>query len=246
MERRHPAAVATFFAPDPLAAGQVALLGEEVAHHMRVRRVEPGETVRLVDGHGGRALGVLRRLAKGSAHVEVTGEVEQVEPVAPVHVLVPVADRDRMLWLAEKLAELAIASWRPVLWRRSRSVTPRGEGAGFHAKVRARMEAALEQSGGAWLPVLHPDAPVERALAALPEGTRLLLHAEGTPLLAALSAAPAGEPVVLAIGPEGGMEDDEVERFTAAGFRPVALGGTILRFETAAVAAVAVARAAHP
>ena len=128
MERRDPASVATFFAPDPLEAGQTSLLGEEVAHHMRVRRIEIGETVRLVDGVGGRARGVLRRLAKGSAHVEVGAEVEAVPHLLDVHLLVPVADRDRMLWLAEKVAELGVASWRPVVWRRSKSVSPRGEG----------------------------------------------------------------------------------------------------------------------
>ena len=244
VERRHSTAVATFFAPDPLEANQTAVLGEEVAHHMRVRRVEPGQTVRLVDGHGGRALGTLRRLAKGRADVEVGAEVEQVRAPAAVHLLVPVADRDRMLWLAEKVAELGLASWRPVTWRRSKSVSPRGEGAAFHVKARARMVGALEQGGGAWLPTLYPDATIERAMGALPDGTRLLLSADGQPMQRVLTGPPAvSAPVILAIGPEGGMEPDEIARFTDAAFRPVALGDSILRFETAAVAALAVVRA---
>lgn len=245
MERRDPASVATFFSPDPIGAGLIALLGEEVAHHMRVRRLELGDTVRLIDGTGARALGVLRRLAKGSAHVEVGAEIEQVAPPPDVHLLVPVADRDRMLWLAEKVAELGVASWRPVAWRRSRSVSPRGEGAAFHAKVRARMVGALEQSGNAWMPTLYPDAPVDRALVALPQGSRLLLSAAGDPILRTFAGpAAATAPLIMAVGPEGGMEDDEVERFTSAGFRLVALGATTLRFETAALAALAVVRAA--
>lgn len=245
MERRDPAPVATFFSPDPIGAGQTALLGEEVAHHMRVRRLELGDTVRLIDGTGALALGILRRLAKGSAHVEVGADIEQVPPQPDIHLLVPVADRDRMLWLAEKVAELGVASWRPVAWRRSRSVSPRGEGATFHAKVRARMVGALEQSGNAWMPTLYPDAPVDRALVALPQGTRLLLSTEGDPILRTFAgSAAATAPLIMAVGPEGGMEDDEVERFTSAGFRPVALGATTLRFETAALAALAVVRAA--
>ncbi len=244
MERRDSASVATFFAPDPLEAGQTALLGEEVAHHMRVRRVELGDAVRLVDGVGGRALGTLRRLAKGSAHVEVGASVEQVPHPVDIHLLVPVADRERMLWLAEKVTELGISSWRPVTWKRSRSVSPRGEGAAFHAKVRSRMTGALEQSGRAWLPTLYPDAPLDRALVALPEGGRLLLVAGGVPLLSAMRGDDAPQaPIIIAAGPEGGMEDDEVERFTAAGFRPIGLGDGILRFETAALAALAVLRA---
>ena len=161
MDRDRQPSLATFFAHEALTPGASALLGEDVAQHMRVRRIEPGATVRLLDGQGGRAMGVLRRLAKTSATVEV-GDVEQVAPAPALHLLVPIADKDRMLWLAEKATELGIASWRPVAWRRSRSVTPRGEGAAFMAKVRARMQSALEQSGGAWLPSAFPDASIER------------------------------------------------------------------------------------
>jgi 16S rRNA (uracil1498-N3)-methyltransferase len=56
------------------------------------------------------------------------------------------------------------------------------------------------------------------------------------------SAVPLQQPVVLAIGPEGGIEADELEALAGAGFHPVRLGPTILRFETAAVAALAIAR----
>lgn len=235
-----PLSVATFHSPDPLVEGVTVTLGEEVAHHMRVRRLEPGETVRLLDGEGGRALGVLRRLVKGSAQVEV-GPVEALEPAVPVHLMVPVADRDRMLWLAEKAAELGVASWRPVVWRRSKSVSPRGEGAPFQAKVRARMISALEQSGTPWLPTLYPDANLERGLLSAPqEGTRLLLDVDAPPILGEALQGP----VTIAVGPEGGFEADEREKVLAAGFRPVAIGDSILRFETAAVAAVAVVRAA--
>ena len=244
VERRASSPVATFYSPDALEAGQTAIMGEEVAHHMRVRRIEPGEVVRLTDGVGHRTIGTLRRLTKGRADVEVGEAVEEIESPPAIHLLVPVADRDRMLWLAEKVTEIGIASWRPVSWRRSKSVSPRGEGAGFHAKARARMIGALEQSGGAWLPSLYPDAPIDRALSALPEGARFLLDASGAGFLTAMGGPPAVRaPLVIAGGPEGGMEADEVARFTAEGFRPVTLGGTILRFETAAIAALAIARA---
>src|SRR5205823_3140287 len=161
-------------------AGALVTLGEDAAHHMRVRRLDAGDSVALRDGAGGTASGRLARLAKSHAVVEL-GAVSRVEPPPAIHLLTPVADRERMLWLAEKATELGIASWRPVLWRRSRSVGPRGEGAGFHAKVRARMIAALVQSEGAWLPELHPDAPVDRAMRALPDGARVVLDPDGAP-----------------------------------------------------------------
>jgi 16S rRNA (uracil1498-N3)-methyltransferase len=214
-------------------------LGEGVARHAHVLRLGLGAPVHLIDGAGHRASGTIVRLAKESAVIEVN-LVEDVPSPADVHLLVPVADRDRTLWLAEKCVELRAASWRPVFWRRSRSVKPRGEGPMFAARVRTRMIAALEQSSGARLPVLYPEATVERAVLAAPEGSRLLLARDGAPLLSCDLRAP----VTLAVGPEGGMERDEIDLLERGAFRPASLGDSILRFETAAIAALSVVRAA--
>ena len=239
MEHPDRAPVATFFSAERPIAGQELALGEDAAHHARVRRLDVGAALRVVDGEGRVARATLLRLAK--RHLALTvHDVELREAPPPAHVLVPVADRDRMLWTAEKCAELGATSWRPVLWRRSRSVTPRGEGPMFTGKARARMIGALEQSGGAWLPALYPEATVERAIAAAPAGTRLLLDVAGEPILGATITPP----VALAVGPEGGIEADEREQFVAAGWKPVSLGGSVLRFETAAVAGLAIIRAA--
>ncbi len=239
VERIGASSVATFFSTEPPVAGAITTLSDDAAHHLRVRRMGPSDRIRLTDGAGCVGVGILIRLSKSGGAVEVE-EVERVEPPPDVHLMVPIADRDRMLWLAEKSAELGATTWRPVLWRRSRSVTPRGEGTAFQGKIRARMISALEQSGGAWLPTLYPDAPLDRALAAVPSGTRFVLDAGGTPMLEA--SAPA--PVTIAIGPEGGLEDAELEALAAAGFRPVNIAAGILRFETAAVAGLAIVRAA--
>lgn len=241
MERGDPSGLAVFVTDDAPVSGATAVLGDDAAHHMRVRRLDVGTVVGLRDGAGHVATGTLVRLAKHSAQVEVTS-VTVVPPPRPVHLLVPVADRDRMLWLAEKAAEMACTSWRPVLWRRSRSVSPRGEGVTFLAKVQARMRSALGQSHGAWLPQLFPEATPDRAALAAPEGTRLMLDAGGVPMIGAGAPALEGT-ITLAVGPEGGFEPDEREALIAAGFVAVSLGRTILRFETAAVVALGIARA---
>ncbi|HKS07797.1 MAG TPA: RsmE family RNA methyltransferase [Gemmatimonadaceae bacterium] len=231
-----------FLVEEGFAARTTVTVGEDAARHMRVLRLGPGAPVTLLDGDGERASGTLQTLGKHSATVAVDA-VEPVAPLPAVHALVPIADRDRMLWLAEKSAELSLTSWRPVLWSRSRSVTPRGDSPSFHAKVRARMCAAIEQSGNAWLPTLYPTAPLERAIAALPPGTRVVLDGSGSPMRDALRAVSA-ESVVLAIGPEGGLDDDELTALDGAGFVRASLGAMTLRFETAAIVALANARAA--
>jgi len=231
--------LATFFCPDPMVAGRTAVLGEAEARHARVRRLGTGERVRLVDGAGSVATGLLIRIARTEAAVELE-EVRRVGPLPEVHLIAPVADRERMLLLAEKATELGVASWRPVLWRRSRGVSPRGEGITFNGKVRARMIAALTQSGGAWLPGMHPEAQLAAAAAAAPAGARWLLDADGE----AATLREAGPPVTVAVGPEGGIEPAERELLLEAGFVPVRVAPLTLRFETAAIAGLALARAA--
>ena len=239
MERRDHALAAFFVDDGGIEVGATIQLGEEVAHHARVRRLGPGERVALLDGAGRRAEGTIVRVARAAVSVSVE-ELSEIAPPPDVHLVVPVADRERMLWLAEKCTELGATSWRPLLWRRSRSVSPRGEGPAFAARLRARMVSALTQSGGGWLPAIHPDTTLDRAIAAAPGGVRLLLDPAGSPLLAERLSAP----LTIATGPEGGVEEDEREHLESAGFRRVALAGNILRFETAAVAALAIARAA--
>ena len=112
----------------------------------------------------------------------------------------------------------------------------------FLQKLRARMASALEQSGGAWLPATFPDATVETAIAAAPEGVRLVLNMGGASI-APLLPRDSTTPVTIVLGPEGGFEESELQAFGEAGFRPASLGTSLLRFETAGVAAIAVARA---
>jgi 16S rRNA (uracil1498-N3)-methyltransferase len=142
-----------------------------------------------------------------------------------------------MLWLAEKATELGVTSWRPVVWRRSKSVSPRGEGPTFQGKIRARMISALIQSGGGWLPDIFPEATIDNAVAAAPLGTRVLLSRDGEPM----AGVPMKAPVTIALGPEGGIEQAEKNVFIGAAYLPVKLSESTLRFETAGVAAVAIA-----
>ncbi len=234
VDRADRAPVATFYSPDSFVAGSSLTLGDDVAHHARVTRVAVGETVALRDGVGGIATGMLARIARSTVNVDVV-EVRSIEKPPEIHLLAPVADRERMLWLGEKAAEFGIATWRPVMWRRSKSVSPRGEGPMFQAKLKARMVSALTQSGGAWLPVIFPEAAVEAALAATPPGSRILLDKAGDGGIVSAFVAP----VSIAVGPEGGIETAEKEAFLAKDFKPMKVAGTTLRFETAGVAGIA-------
>ena len=234
-------AVATFFVAEAFAGGATATLDESAAHHARVKRLEAGDPVRLTNGAGLLGSGNIGAVKRGEVLVDVLS-VQSVERPAALHLRVPVADRDRMLWLAEKATELGVASWQAVRFRRSLSVSPRGEGDGFRAKILARMRNALEQSGGAWLPEMLPEVDAE-ALAAPNDTTPIVLDVGGPPLISAIGNAPKRFAPILLVGPEGGIEQTELVSLTSRGWRTASLGASTLRFETAGIAAIAVMRA---
>jgi 16S rRNA (uracil1498-N3)-methyltransferase len=232
--------VATFLVDDAITSGARIELSDAAAHHAHVKRLAVHDPVRVTDGAGHIGRGTIAALERGSATIEI-GEVETIPRPPAIHLRAPIADRDRMLWLAEKVAELGVASWQAVRFRRSASVSPRGEGPAFLAKAHARMVSALEQSGGAWMPTLLSDT-TPGGLALANDETGFLLDAAGAPL-PSLVSLPSAEAPVLLLGPEGGLEPAEVSELEEKGWRRGSLADTTLRFETAGVAAVAVCRA---
>lgn len=242
MEREDRAPVGTFYAPG--AWSDRVEPGEGAAHHAHVKRFAVGDLVRLSSGDGRRAIGEIAELSKRCFIVSLdTASIETVMAPARVDLWAPVGDRDRMLLLAEKSVELGAAAWQPVMYARSRSVSPRGEGDSFREKLRLRMIGALEQCGGAWLPERRADATLDVALAAravAPAGVCLLLDGGGEPIGEVVRGL-AG-PVRIALGPEGGLEPEERAQFIRAGWRAVSLGRNVLRFETAGIAALAIVR----
>lgn len=228
----------TVFVERELVRGTELDLPDDAAQHVRVRRATAGEPIRLVDGRGTVAAGLLTAIGKRSVTTAVE-TVERHEPPSELVALVPVADRDRMLWAAEKCVELQVTRWQPVIYERSRSVSPRGEGPKFAARVRARMESALEQSGGAWLPQVNAEIPAADVWSTVDTATRLIFQRDGARSIG--TTTPGA--VAFAIGPEGGFEQTEIEDALRQGWQSVSLGPTTLRFETAIIAAAAVVRA---
>ena len=242
MEREDRAPVGTFYAPG--AWSDHVELGEGAAHHAQVKRFAAGDIVRLSSGDGRRASGEIVVLTKRRLVVAIDAStIAEMAAPARVDLWAPIGDRDRMLMLAEKAVELGATAWQPVTYARSRSVSPRGEGESFRDKLRLRMIGALEQCGGAWLPELHRETTLDGALAACavaPAAACLLLDSGGEPMSEIVRGLEG--PVRIALGPEGGLEDEERAQFIRAGWRAVSLGGNVLRFETAGIAALAIVR----
>jgi 16S rRNA (uracil1498-N3)-methyltransferase len=223
-------------APLP-AAGQKAPLSKEEVSHARARRLRPGDPVVLFDGSGAEALGVVTVLGRGRAEVLVEELLPARDKGSGVALLVAGLRAERLAWLAEKATELSadrltlVATERTQSFRASREVVLRLE--------RVAREAAKQCEAARW-PSISGPIPFAAALSEDPDSQRLFLDAEGEPFASTLAA----RPVVLLVGPEGGWTDAERGAARAEGWTVAALPAGKLRAETAAIAAIVLARAA--
>ena len=222
------------------AAGQVVVVeGDEAHHAVAVRRMREGEQLVLTDGFGRSAVGSVAATGKRRLEVAVSSVSVVPEPAPAVTVVQALPKGDRGELAVEVLTEVGVA--RIVPWAASRSVAVwKGERAekGL-ARWRSTAREAAKQSRRAWHPEVLPLATTA-AVCSLVESASLavVLHEAASVPMASLDV-PATGSLVVVVGPEGGLSDDEVAAFTDAGARSVRLGSEGLRTSTAGVAAVA-------
>ncbi len=217
----------------------VTVEGDEAHHAVVVRRLRAGEQVTLADGLGVVVVGTVGVSSKRSFDVQVTAVREVAQPTPTVTVVQALPKGDRGELAVEVLTEIGAA--RIVPWTATRSVAVwRGERAAkSHAKWQSTAREAAKQARRAWHPVVLPLATTAD-VAALIGGADLavVLHEDASEPIGAIAVPDAGE-IVVAVGPEGGLTDDEISGFVAAGAVAVRLGDEVLRTSTAGVAAVA-------
>ncbi|MFN4242733.1 MAG: RsmE family RNA methyltransferase [Tepidisphaerales bacterium] len=218
-------------------------LPEPVAHHLvRVLRLADGAAVELFDTDGRTATATLRIdpvTAAVTAEVRDVTEAAAVRAVPTVRIASAVPKGDRADYLVEKLAELAVAEWCPLVTARS-VVKP--DGPSKPARWQRIAQEAARQSGSPRVLRIAPLTPLADAIAAYaPLGAVYgCTRPTSVPVTHLFRQPPSGpSPVCAFIGPEGGWTDDELARFVAAGVRPLSLGPTVLRVESAAVLAAA-------
>ncbi|HXY09789.1 MAG TPA: 16S rRNA (uracil(1498)-N(3))-methyltransferase [Terriglobales bacterium] len=223
---------------DRVSGNRAFLTGAHAAHLTRVLRARIGQEFDIAADNRIRR-GRITSIDSQQVELELGEEIPS--PSSPrVRLALAIFKFDRMEWAIEKCAELGASQIVPVIAHRTE---PRLASAAGKRVERWRriVRQAAEQSRQVQPPEILAPIKLEEA-AALPGSTRILL-AEGEKeitLLAALPSASTDSDVVLALGPEGGWTDREVEIFRAAGWLPASLGNAILRAETAAIAATAI------
>ncbi|WP_062442327.1 16S rRNA (uracil(1498)-N(3))-methyltransferase [Herbidospora daliensis] len=219
---------------------RLTLAGPEGRHAAAVRRITAGERVDVTDGAGRVAECAVDHAGKD--HLDLTVlRVYDIPPPSPRLVVVqglPKGDRGELA--VEMMTEAGVDAIVP--WSASRSITQwKGERAAKSlARWRSTAREAGKQARRFHLPeVLEPASTNQ--VAALLESAALavVLHEEAAEPLSRVDLPEKGD-IVVVVGPEGGVSDDEITRFREAGALPALLGPTVLRTSTAGVAAAAV------
>lgn len=226
------------------AGEQFHLTGAEARHAVTVRRLRAGETLELVDGDGTRVACEFLRGEKDAMTVRVTAVAHEPAPATAFILVQALAKGDRDLQAAESATELGVDQVIP--WQADRSVVrlKAERAARMLGKWQSTVVAAAKQSRRAHWPELaeHVNSNALAALIHSTPATRwFVLHeaaetAWGTLRTEELNAVGS---IGLIVGPEGGISDSELERFTAAGAHTVKLGREVMRASTAGPAALA-------
>jgi 16S rRNA (uracil1498-N3)-methyltransferase len=224
----------------PLAADAALDLPEAAARHVQVRRLQPGDALRLFDGRGREHEARVASMGRREVRVTVGPAVAPV-PELPVAMTlaVGVPANERMDTLVEKATELGVAAIQPLECERSVLRLSGERAARRREHWQAVAAAASEQCGRAVVPTVALPQRVDDWLTVLPaEGLRLVLSLADDAAPWARSAIGPG-PVVALSGPEGGLTPQEERAARAAGFLPVSLGPRVLRADTAPLALLA-------
>ena len=225
-----------FFCPDAPVDGLVTLLGDEARHLARVRRVGIGEVVDLFDGRGCSFPAEVRDLGRDRVTLRPVGPPTP-GPASPLDLTLATAvpKGDRFDWLVDKATELGVSRLVPIATERS-VVDPRATK--LDRLRRAVVESAKQCRRDRLMEIAGP-VDWSRFSGSAPAGLRLIADPAGLPIARLAGSIRRGDPAIVAIGPEGGFSPVEVEAALGLGWRAVSLGATVLRIETAGLAASA-------
>ena len=223
---------------DEVSDNRAALTGEHAYHLIRVLRARVGQEFDIATGATVRR-GHITSITPTRVEFEL-GEALLVTAPADLALLLAIFKFDRMEWAIEKCTELGVSRIIPVIARRT---DPRLASAAAKRADRWRRIAlqAAEQSRRATPPEIADPLALQQAITLT--GTRIVLAESGQNkhLRDVFSSDSREGEIRLAIGTEGGWADDEFQQFHKAGWISASLGPTILRAETAAIAATAIA-----
>ena len=224
---------------DRVEGDRAWLLGPNANHLFRVLRAKVGQEFDVA------ADGVLRSAkvvfaSHDQVEFELGAEVESAA-LPQITVYLSIFKFDRMEWALEKLTELGVGRIVPMIAQRTEEHLAKAAAKRVERWRKIAREASQQARRVAPPEIANPVA-LKKAIAQ-EQGSRILLAETEDQTLLKAALAECTPPLALAFGPEGGWSETEVELFVVSGWKSASLGNTILRAETAAIAAMAVAAA---
>lgn len=234
-----------FHVPQALAAGQQLELPADVAHHVNVVRMEPGDTLTLFNGDGGEYRAVLTEVQKKKAWAEVkVFDPREAELPFAVTLAQALPEGSKMDWIIEKAVELGVVAIQPLAARRCvvRLSAERAEKKLEHWNgivVSASEQCGRNRLASVAMPVEFREWITQQDL-----HRRVILTPRASESLADWARHQPPQAVCIMVGPEGGFSDEEEAEALRHGALPLSIGPRVLRTETAALAAVSILAAA--
>ena len=223
------------FYSNDIEGGYLHLDEEESAHCVRVLRHRPGDEIAVMDGKGSLLWCTLTEASPKAAVARIERKQEGfgTHPYRLTLAVCPTKNNERYEWMAEKATEIAVDTIVPVIGDRSERKVFKTD------RLKRLVLNAAKQSLKGVVPQVQEPVSVCDFIDAAPDGALKLIaycfDGEKFSIKEALEQSPATDVVVL-IGPEGDFSAREVEKALEAGFKPVHLGDSRLRTETAAIA----------
>jgi 16S rRNA (uracil1498-N3)-methyltransferase len=223
-----------FYTEQSLAIGPAQVDGDDAHHIANVRRLTPGEKVILFNGDGHDYFATIVRVTKKSVDVLIESiESTTLEARRPIVIATAFPKGDRFDFLLEKLVELGVTKLIPLITTRSVVIPSESK----RDKWQRAVIEASKQCGRNRLMEIDVPVPWEK-YCLLAQGARWIAHPGSSESNSPFTGM---DPVQIAIGPEGGFSDPEVDLAIQSGWQPISFGRTILRVETAAIAAAVLA-----
>ena len=234
-----------FYLPGPWESQKPTTLTPEVAHHLRVRRIQTGESFPVFDGKGEVARAELLSLSGKTGQVQLSDIRTDTHRETPYAITLAqgLAGGDKMDWIVEKAVETGAQIIAPMQCERSILKLTRSSDLDRAQKRLAHWEgivqAACEQCDRTVLATMEPIQTFDAYLKSISKpALKLLLSPAAAKNMYSVLIENEPQDIVLMIGPEGGHSPEEEAEAQAAGYQIVSLGERVLRTETAGIVAI--------
>ncbi|MEK6449940.1 MULTISPECIES: 16S rRNA (uracil(1498)-N(3))-methyltransferase [Myroides] len=223
-----------FYSPE-IEKGQTTFTfdKDESKHIIRVLRRKMGDTLYVTNGKGTLFTTQISLDSDKKCITEIVSHEDQAHTPFRLHLAVaPTKMNERYEWFLEKATEIGIHEITPIICDHSERKVVKTE------RFEKIIQSAMKQSLQYHMPILNEPITLKEFMAKEHEGEKYIAHCEDTEKVLLKNSIPLHKNYLLLVGPEGDFSTSEIETALAKGYKPVSLGHTRLRTETAALVAV--------